>query len=400
VDARRGDVVVGAAAGVTAGGALVARGETARGRDYAVAGNREGDRIVVGQNAAGDITVRAKGDVGNAIQTLPADCRRVVIDGHTYYAHGYSYYWPYYYGGTPYYQEIYPPEGAVVTNLPETAGTIEVGGTEYVVADGAYYLQEGDHYVAADISSGTEPAQAGTPDAGQAAGSGPAAPAPAIQGSDILNRMGAYLGSLNNFVVECIETAASPEGGGKNVTTRRRLYVSRPNRITVGVRSGEDLRRFWYDGKNVYVYDDAKKVYASVAAPDTMSATFDFLRQDYGMTMPLADLLRPDVADAIRLAAQSVTYVGEEVVDGRACRKLTLMTEEVHGSLWVEADDQAPRPRKIELLYYAYPGQPRYKALIERWDSEEKIDDKLFVFQPPEGAAKIEMVPRDEGESP
>jgi hypothetical protein len=85
-------------------------------------------------------------------------------------------------------------------------------------------------------------------------------------------------------------------------------------------------------------------------------------------------------------------------VGERPCQKIAIVTDEVQGHLWIESDEKTPRPRKIELLYFTHPNRPRYLALIERWDTQEVVDDALFIFKPPEGAVKLEMVPREEAE--
>jgi len=367
---------------VTESGNVVARGESARGREYGFAGAQDGDRIVVGEAADGEIAVRAKGDFDDARYDLPHGYDTVYIGGHPYYRYGYDYYWPYYYGGTLYYQEIYPPPGVFVTNLPPEAGLVGAGEVEYFVADGVYYQEQGDGYVVVD----TPVTSAGPYPSGPNAG-------------EILNRMGAYLAGLTNFVVEFSETAVSPRKQADTVTTKRRVYVSRPNRISAAALSDqEDQRRFLYDGKSITVCDLGKKTYATIDAPDNMADALDLLRDEYAMNVPLADLLRPDAAEFLSEAAESLNYVTDETVAGHMCHKLTLMTDEVHGQLWIEASEATPRPRRVELLYFAHPGQPRYRAIIQKWDAQDKLDDQLFVFEPPEGAVKIEMVPRADQE--
>jgi hypothetical protein len=114
------------------------------------------------------------------------------------------------------------------------------------------------------------------------------------------------------------------------------------------------------------------------------------------LNLPLADVLRPGFDEDLLAAVDSITYAGQEQVGAVACHKLAFMNGEVKGYFWIEADEATPRPRKIDILYYTHPGKPRYQVVIDSLNAKETLDDKLFVFEPPEGATRIQMVARDE----
>ena len=159
---------------------------------------------------------------------------------------------------------------------------------------------------------------------------------------------------------------------------------------------GGEQRRIYYDGQTCTSYNVAKKAYATIDAAATLTETIDLLQESYGLALPLADLLRPDLAEAIVAEARSVTYVGRENVGTSTCHKITVMTDDVQGEMWLEANEATPRPRMIRLHYFTHPNQPKYEAVIDAWNAVDHFAEGQFTFTPPEGAVKVEAVRVDE----
>jgi hypothetical protein len=376
VDTRRGGEV---ALGVTAAGSVVAAGETARGRDYGGVQSPGGDRVIVGQTPGGDFTARVRGDGDGVVETLPAGARSIYIDDHPYYYHDHHYYWPYYYGGSVYYQEVYPPNGTPVDDIPPAAELIVVGNVEYYLYDGVYYVKEGDRYV---VST--------SPDITQQAVPAGATPNP----TELMKAMCAHVATFTNFVVDCTEQVDRP---GKGPTTlKRRILICHPDRILAAGRDGSVSTRFWYDGKTVSILDEGKNVYSTIDAPPTIEAMLDALQEDYGTTIPLTDLLLPNLCEELGPALETIKYGCMEKLDGKDCHKLTLMTDDYYAQLWIDADAKSPLPRKIDIVYMTQGRRPQYVGVINSWEGRTNIDQRVFAFSPPAGAQKIDMLRRPE----
>ena len=61
--------------------------------------------------------------------------------------------------------------------------------------------------------------------------------------------------------------------------------------------------------------------------------------------------------------------------------------------LWIAQGDQ-PLPRRLVLTYKKAEGQPQFWAQFSDWNLSPEVPDSLFVFTPPEGAAKIAFAAR------
>jgi hypothetical protein len=120
------------------------------------------------------------------------------------------------------------------------------------------------------------------------------------------------------------------------------------------------------------------------------------LQNDYGMTIPLTDLLTPDLCDTLAPVLGAMTYSRKEKVEGRECHKLKLVTDDFHAQLWIDADEKAPLPRKVDISYKAEGRWPRYVGVINAWEVSTNVNPQVFVFTPPAGAQKIEMLKKDQ----
>jgi len=362
--------------GVNESGDIGIRGETAGGRQYASVQPHGGDRVVAGETASGDIAVRARGDGDGVIEVLPSGYKSIHIDDDDYYYCNHRYYWPYYYGGTVYYQEIYPPYGTSIDEIPAEAVQVVTNETNYYLYDDVYYVAEGQGYEVVAPPSG---------------------PAASEQGSEndpatLLKAMCEYVGSFSDFVVDSMEQVEAP--GKDQATVKRRILVSRPDRITAAGRDGSAVTRFWYDGKTITLLDAEKNVYSKADAPPTIRETIELLQDKYGLALPLADLLLPDLYSMLETEIDNLSYHGEEIVDGQGCHKITFNTENYQAAIWIVADSLKPLPRKINVLYQTAGKKLQYVGIINGWKTAEDINPDLFVFTPPEGSHEIEMLKR------
>jgi hypothetical protein len=174
---------------------------------------------------------------------------------------------------------------------------------------------------------------------------------------------------------------------------QRTITVRKPNGLVAERRDGFDTRKFWYDGKTAILHDERKKVYSTIEAPETIDALLEFLRDEYGLTLPLADFFRADFVATVEPLLTIARYDGWEEIVGHRCHRLVLETAEVKGLVWIDADPKAPLLRRVKLLYHAYPGQPDYTATISEWDLTTKVGEGAFAFRPPKDAKEIAMVP-------
>ncbi len=356
-------------------GRAAVKGETARGRSYGGAQNKDGDRVAAAKTWNGNVVARDRDGNTGAYSKVGDNWEQVNYVGVPYYYHSYHWYYPYYYSGHVYYHEVYPPADATVDELPKGAKVVEIDGREYILWDGVYYVNVSGTYKVVEV-----------PKSG-AAGGDPI---------DILRRMNKFLSAQQTLFVQTDELIAVPTGQGKFKNSRiaREIAVSRPNKLRVRRREGKvPAKQFWYDGANATVLTSGQSFYGQVPFAGKLPELRDMLQRDYAVTLPLGDLLHAGLADSLSQSLQTSLYVGLEKVDGRECHHIKLTTGQVEGDLWIDALDTAPYPRKVVLRYPKTPGQPTYEARLTKWATGQKLAKSVFAFAAPKGVRQIEMLP-------
>ena len=226
-----------------------------------------------------------------------------------------------------------------------------------------------------------------------AAGPPAAAPARSVEAraEQELKKMGEFLAKLPHFALEAEETFDEiPDGElRRQLTNVRRVAVERPNHVAADATGDTLNRASWYDGRTVTVLDKEHNVYATIEAPGTIDATFDRLQDEYGVVLPLADLLYSDPYAVLMAGVTYGRYLGLHQAAGVACHHLAFSQDTIEWQIWIDAGEK-PLPRKLVISYVHEPGEPQYSAVIRRWNLESKVPEGLFRFEAPEGAQKID----------
>jgi hypothetical protein len=206
-----------------------------------------------------------------------------------------------------------------------------------------------------------------------------------------LKRMGEFLAKLPHFALEAEETFDEiPDGQlRRQLTNVRRVAVERPNHVAADATGDTLNRASWYDGRTVTVLDKEHNVYATIEAPGTIDAIFDKLTDEYGVVLPLADLLYADPYAVLMAGVTYGRYLGIHQAAGVACHHLAFSQDTIEWQIWIDAGDK-PLPRKLVISYVQEPGEPQYSAVIRRWNLESKVPEGLFTFEAPEGARRVD----------
>jgi hypothetical protein len=206
-----------------------------------------------------------------------------------------------------------------------------------------------------------------------------------------LKRMGEFLAKLPHFALEAEETFDElPDGElRRQLTNVRRIAVERPNHVAADATGDTLSRASWYDGRTATVLDKERNVYVTVEAPGTIDATLDMLADEYGVVLPLVDLLYSDPYAVLMEGVTYGRYLGIHQAAGIACHHLAFSQDTIEWQIWIDAGDK-PLPRKLVISYVQEPGEPQYSATIRRWTLEAKVPEGLFTFEAPEGAQKID----------
>lgn len=223
--------------------------------------------------------------------------------------------------------------------------------------------------------------------------------APAIdpQAIVILNRAVDKLAGAKHFSVnaEIWEDTELEEGGRAQFTRVVDIKVRRPDHAQLSVRTATPKRSFYYDGKTFSLLDHQKGYYGSVAAPATIDETLAKLTDDYGVELPIDDLLltRPFGNGAEK--AKAAQNLGIEPVLGVLCQHLAFQTDAIDWQAWVENGPVAV-VRKVVITSKLEKGAPQLTAILTGWDFTTELPDFLFTLEPPPEAEKIEFLRTEE----
>jgi hypothetical protein len=224
-------------------------------------------------------------------------------------------------------------------------------------------------------------------------------PAPAANPVDpaaiqALKDMGAYLQTLKRFRVSTEATGERVLADGQKLqhSASADMDVVRPNKIRARIFSARAERELIYDGKTVTLYTPAQKYYSTIEYSDTLGALFDRLEQKYAVQLPLSDLFVFGTPAAQFDKIESAMIAGRDFIDNDLCDHYAFRSGKIDWQIWITSGKK-PLPRKIVITNRADEARPQSVSVID-WDLKTPPNDAVFVFMPPKGASKIDIVPR------
>jgi hypothetical protein len=212
------------------------------------------------------------------------------------------------------------------------------------------------------------------------------------QATAILKRSLDYLAGLKAFSVDTTSTIEMVLTSGQKIQFDNAAVASvqRPDKL-VARRKGDLVNQaFYYDGKNLSLYNPDQKVYATVAAPNTLEAMIDFARDSLDIIVPAGDLLYRNALELLTADVQSGFVVGKGVVGGVRCDHLAFRNADVDWQIWIQ-EGAKPLPRKYVITSTQVAGAPQF-AVLASWNTAPKFAEGTFVFAPAKGAQRIDFL--------
>jgi len=172
-----------------------------------------------------------------------------------------------------------------------------------------------------------------------------------------------------------------------------RQSVQRPNKLRAE-RTGDLVNQvFVYDGKTLTLHNPQDKVYAQVAAPDTLEGMLDFARTKLDIVAPASDLLYKDAYDILMDGVTDGFVVGKAVIEGVRCDHLAFRAPHVDLQVWVQEGAQ-PLPRRFLITTRDLDNAPRFGVTVTQWNLKPTFNAQTFAFTPSPGTRQVEFLPR------
>ena len=193
-----------------------------------------------------------------------------------------------------------------------------------------------------------------------------------------------------SFEVESSYDALQADGELLEFGSRGSVTIRRPDRLRgeTRQRSGNRWRYAW-NGTKLVVYDETQNIYASTPRSGDIDSLVDFLRDDVGMRLPIADLFMTDLRQILIDNVVAARYVGKETLDDDETEHVALrLRTGIDVQLWIETGKHA-LPARMVMNFATADGRPQFRADFDDWDLDPSARDGLFEFDPPKNARVV-----------
>jgi len=216
----------------------------------------------------------------------------------------------------------------------------------------------------------------------------------------VVKRMIDFLRDQPELAAEALVTYEAPQETGQTLEfdMLQRFALARPDRLRwTTVYDDGVIDTAWYSNGRFSLLKLPANRWGQVDGPSTTREMLAYLADDYELDIPFGDLFSSGNLEELWLGSEvaELSWVGEAWVEGHWTDHVAASRPGVDFELWVRKGDQ-PFPAKISIDYTDADGQPHYAARFRKWSSTVPASTD-FVFTPPPGAERVEMVQEGEG---
>jgi hypothetical protein len=209
---------------------------------------------------------------------------------------------------------------------------------------------------------------------------------------ELMRRMSDRLSQVSALALEAEEVYddVPADRPRTQLTSVRRVAMRRPDRLVADAAGDAQNRALWYDGKTASSLDREQNVWAGGAVPPTVDGALDWMFDQTGTVIPLADFLYADVYDRMMSDVLRGVYLGIHEAAGVPCHHLSFEQATIDWQIWIDAGPE-PLPRKLVIAYKTEDEVPQYSVTIRKWNVKADLPEALFRFVPPSGAKRVEI---------
>jgi hypothetical protein len=239
-------------------------------------------------------------------------------------------------------------------------------------------------------SSATAPAEAPPPPIETELAPGSRLVEPRVEA--LVRQMSDRLAKVTSLAVDAEEVydEVPVDAPRRQLTCVRRVAMRRPDRLAGDASGDARSGSFWFDGQTFSALDREQNVWASGQVPPTIDGALDWVFDQTGTVVPLADFLYGDAYDRLMGKVQRGVYLGIHEAAGVSCHHLSFEQATIDWQLWIDAGPD-PLPRKLVITYKTEDEVPQYSVTIRKWNLAAKLPDALFRFTPPDGAKRVDV---------
>lgn len=223
----------------------------------------------------------------------------------------------------------------------------------------------------------------------------PGTPDAAALGDKYMHAMSDTLAHAQTFSFDTDERlqVLTPTGEKRDMTLGRKVTVRRPNEVVFQLKGKGDTPTdivAYYDGKTATLSSTADGAWAQTAAPETLGETLNCVAREFGLPVPIGDVMYDSPYDAFLGKNSKGGFVGRETIDGVSYAMLDYADDFVRVQLRVPSTGPA-LPRRLVITYKKAPVPLMSRVDFLNWKLDVPVTDAMFAFQPPTGHAALDF---------
>ena len=221
----------------------------------------------------------------------------------------------------------------------------------------------------------------------------PGTPEAAAAGERLMRSMSVTLANSKMFSFETQERieVIAPSGEKRVIHFTRKTTVRRPNALFFELHREDETPleiTAHYDGRVLALSEKPDEVWAQTPAPATLDETLDYIIQQFGLPVPIGDVVYSAPYDAFIGPSTRGGLVAWETIDGVRCAKLDYADAFVELRIWIPTSGPA-LPLRLEIVYKQAPTPLVSQLNFTNWTLDVPVRDEMFAFQPPAGGHEI-----------
>lgn len=223
----------------------------------------------------------------------------------------------------------------------------------------------------------------------------PGTPEAAAAGERLMRSMSDTLARSKAFTFETTELieVVAPSGEKRALHFTRKVTVRRPNALFFELH-GENGKPFhiaaYFHDRTLTLSDQLDGTWAQTTVPGTIDEMLDEVMREYGLPVPIGDVVSGSPYDAIVGSAARGGLVAWEKIDRAPCAKLAYADAFVEVRLWLPKSGP-PLPRRLEIAYKQAPIPLVSQLNFTNWNLDVPVTDTVFGFQAPAGRDPVKF---------
>ncbi len=187
----------------------------------------------------------------------------------------------------------------------------------------------------------------------------------------------------------------TPDGIWINLYGTSQVVMQGPDKLFASTAGDFAARDFYFDGKTITTHSPAKNLYAVRAAPATIDAMIEEVRQKDGKSFPYADILISEPYAVMTDGITNAIYIGQSIIKplavpgGVKTNHLAFSNKGVEWQVWIGVEDHLPR--LVCATYLDDAGEPSYTVEFGDWKLNEPVTAETFVFKNVSNAVQVEF---------